>query len=210
MTVKLPPIDLERKWRVAAVGYLIFCVVYTIAGATPFREATILSPSDIDRLIPLITSTVWIYMAQFLFLLFSVLALKKTEAISRALYAMAVASALSFAVFFVYPTTITREMVVSEGLTGLLFGFLYRIDSSANCFPSLHVSLAWIAAAGVYEEHKKKGFVAFFVAALISLSTLTTKQHYFIDVAAGLALAALCRALLSNMDFKAQAQAHRS
>lgn len=209
MNITLPAISIERKWRVASIGYLGFCIVYTIAGATPLREATVLNPSRIDDLIPFIAWTAWIYMAQFFFLLFSVIALKKTPAISRALYGMIAASALSFTVFFVYPTMITRDVVASEGLTGRLFEFLYRIDSSANCFPSLHVSLAWIAAAGVFEESRKKGFVAFFVAAVISISTLTTKQHYFIDVIAGLALAALCLALLSKTDFKAQAPAHK-
>ncbi len=210
MKTRLPAIDLKKKWIVAAVGYIGFCIVYTLAGATPIREAVVLNPSSIDNLIPLIPATVWIYMAQFFFLFFSVMALKKTEGVSRALYGMAAASALSFVVFFVYPTTITREPVGIEGLTGAVFEFLYRIDSSANCFPSLHVSLAWIAAAAVFEESRKKGMVASFIAAVISLSTLTTKQHYFIDVFSGLAVAALCRALLSNIDFKAQAPAHKS
>ena len=210
MKITLPAIDLNRKWRVAAIGYLVFCIVYTIAGATPLREAKVLNPSGVDNLIPLIPSTVWIYMAQFFFLLFSVAILKKTPAISRALYAMAVASALSFVVFFVYPTTITREPLMVEGLTGALFGFLYRIDSNANCFPSLHVSLAWIAAMGVYEESRKTGLVAFLIAVMISLSTLTTKQHYFIDIISGLAVAALCYIVLSKIDLKAQAPARRS
>ncbi|MEW6209316.1 MAG: phosphatase PAP2 family protein [Acidobacteriota bacterium] len=210
MNITLPAIELEKKWRVASVGYLLFCVLYTIAGAAPFRKAQVLNPSELDRLIPFIPATVWIYMAQFFFLFFSVMSLKKTETISRALYAMGAASAFSFAVFFVYPTTIAREMIASEGWTGGLFEFLYRIDSSANCFPSLHVSLAWIAAAALFEEHGRKGLIAFFIAAAISLSTLTTRQHYFIDILSGLAVAALCRGLLSKIAFKAQAPVHKS
>jgi membrane-associated phospholipid phosphatase len=210
MNITLPAIEPEKKWRVAAVGYLLFCLLYTIAGATPFRKAQALSPSELDRLIPFVAATVWIYMSQFFFLLFSVMLLKKAASISRALYAMGATSLVSFAVFFIYPTTIRRETAAGEGLTGALFEFLYRIDSSANCFPSLHVSLAWIAAAAVYEEHGRKGRIAFLIAAAISISTLTTRQHYFIDVASGLAVAALCRIALSKITLKAQAPAHKS
>ena len=201
MKIKLPAFDNNRKWRVAAAGYAVFCLLYTLAGATPFRRPVVLSPTAIDKSMPFVGWSVWVYMSQFFFLVFSVMILKQPRSISRALYSMTLASALSFAVFFTYPTMLARGPATAGGLTGRMFEFLYRIDSSANCFPSLHVSLAWLAALGVAGEDRGKGIAAIVFASVISLSTMTTGQHYLIDVAAGLVVAAICRAVVAKIEF---------
>lgn len=200
--ITLPAIDDKRKWLASGFGYVAFCLVYTFTGTAPFRSATELSPSMIDDFIPFIDWTVWVYNAQFFFLLFCLMAVKKNVNISRALYSMFAASLLSFLVFAVYPTSVPRIHLAGKGLTRTAFDFLYLIDSSANSFPSLHVSLAWLAAFSVCDEYGKKGLIALIGALLITVSTMTTKQHYFIDVIAGLALMWLCRALASKMNLK--------
>jgi membrane-associated phospholipid phosphatase len=204
INIALPAIDNKRKWVAGGFGYAAFCLIYTFTGTAPFRSVVALSPSVIDDFIPFINWTVWIYHAQFFFLFFCVMALKKTVNISRALYSMAAASLLAFLTFAVYPTSVPRIHSASAGLTKAAFDFLYRIDSSANSFPSLHVSLAWLAALSIVDEYGKRGLIALTVAFLITISTMTTKQHYFIDVIAGLALMWLCRLLASRISQKSQ------
>ncbi|HEY6402922.1 MAG TPA: phosphatase PAP2 family protein, partial [Blastocatellia bacterium] len=83
------------------------------------------------------------------------------------------------------------------------YRFLYSIDSAANCFPSLHVALAWLSALGLRDERRRAGALAMVWAALISISTLTTKQHYFADLVGGGALAFFCRWLIrEQISFK--------
>ncbi|HXG66659.1 MAG TPA: phosphatase PAP2 family protein, partial [Blastocatellia bacterium] len=161
-----------------------------------------IAPSSIDRLIPFVDWTVWVYHSQFFFLAFCVWAMRKPENISRALYAMGLASLLSFCVFLAFPTTLPRRLPPVEGLTAQAFALLYWMDSDANCFPSLHVALGWIAALGVMRERRSLGAFAVVIAVLISASTLTTKQHYFVDVLAGLGVAVLCRLLVGKMTFR--------
>src|SRR6185436_14225959 len=78
-----------------------------------------------------------------------------------------------------YLTTIARPAVDSAAFDGL-----WLFDVPENCFPSLHVSLAIIAAA--YWPRARWIGIAWAIA--IAVSTMTTKQHYFVDVAGGIAM----------------------
>ncbi|HKP85717.1 MAG TPA: phosphatase PAP2 family protein [Blastocatellia bacterium] len=195
----MPTIDRKRKWLAFAAGYVIFCALYMLTGRIHLASPSPLPLLFIDRLIPFIGWTVWIYHTQFFILLFAVGALETSAGISRTLYSMGLASALSFCVFFFYPTELPRPTVETGGLTAQAFQLLYAIDPATNCFPSLHVALAWLAALGVAEERARAGTFAVVWAALISLSTMTTKQHYFIDVMAGVLVAGVCRALAKGL-----------
>ncbi|MEN3333303.1 MAG: hypothetical protein V7641_2668 [Blastocatellia bacterium] len=189
---RLPAIDRRHKWLAFVAGYSGFCVLYLLTGRVHLGEAMRLPVSMMDWRIPFLSWTIWIYHTQFFFLLISVWMLEQTAAISRTLYAMAAASLISFAVFFVYPTTLPRAELITGGLAQQAFALLYSIDAPTNCLPSLHVVLAWIAALGIGEEKRRWRGWAWLWAALISMSTLTTKQHYLIDVLAGLCIALLC------------------
>jgi membrane-associated phospholipid phosphatase len=185
----------KRKWLVFAAGYAAFCALYMLAGRVHLRSATPLPLWAVDRFIPFMGWTVWIYHTQFFFLLIGVWALKTEAAISRMFYSMGLASALSFCVFFFFPTVLPRPPVEMGGLTAQAFQLLYSMDTDSNCFPSLHVALACLAALGVAEERSRFAAYAITWAGLICLSTMTTKQHYFADVIAGVCVAFVCRAI---------------
>jgi membrane-associated phospholipid phosphatase len=201
--MRLPAIDKQRKWPAFAAGYVGFCALYIFTGRVHWRAPAPLPPWAIDRMIPFIDWTVWIYHTQFFFLLFAVWAIRQTVNLSRTLYAMAMASAVSFVVFFVYPTTLPRAAMASDVVTARAFEFLYRVDPATNCLPSLHVALAALAAFGVASESKRLGSAAILWAGLIGLSTLTTRQHYFIDVLAGLCVAGVSRLCAGRLSFAA-------
>lgn len=58
-------------------------------------------------------------------------------------------------------------------------------EANSNCFPSMHVSVATLAALYLYP---RMGPRALLFPALIGISTLFTKQRYLLDVPAGAAL----------------------
>ena len=197
----LPAIGPEKKWAVAAASYVAFCLFYTLTGNLHLRSPVELAPSALDQQIPSLAWTVWIYHSQFFLLTLAVAVLKKTGPISRTLYAMGLASMVSFLTFALYPTVIPRAGATGAGLTAAAFALLYGLDSASNCLPSLHVSLAWLAAAGVLAERRRVGAVFCLWAGLITWSTMTTKQHYLVDVVAGLGLAVICRLVATRFQF---------
>jgi membrane-associated phospholipid phosphatase len=189
--LRLPAIEARQKWLAFAAGYAGFCVLYLLTGRVHLSEPAQLPASAVDRRIPFLGWTVWIYHTQFFFLLASVRLTRRAATITRALYAMAATSLISFAVFFVYPTTLPRAESAAGALTRQAFALLYTLDGPTNCLPSLHVALACIAALAIGEAERRARWAAWLWAALITISTLTTKQHYLADVVAGLCVAAL-------------------
>jgi len=96
----------------------------------------------------------------------------------------------AYAIFLLYPTAAPRpQNVVGDGFAAWALRFLYEADPPYNCFPSLHVAHSFVSALTCYAVHRRVGMIATGAAALVALSTLFTKQHYVVDVLAGVCLA---------------------
>ena len=156
------------------------------------RRPTVLHSWRIDEAIPFLDWTIWVYFSQYLLLLGSVWLVRKKHHISRLIYSLSLASLIGFAIFAICPIELPRQPREIGGLSKALFRLLYSIDTPANCFPSLHVALACLTVPSVAAARREWTFSAFIWAGLIAVSTLTTKQHNFVDVLGGLVLAILC------------------
>jgi membrane-associated phospholipid phosphatase len=66
---------------------------------------------------------------------------------------------------------------------------LYSSDPPYNSFPSLHVAHSFVSALACSRVHRRLGIIAMIAATLVAFSTLFTKQHYVLDVVAGVSLA---------------------
>lgn len=68
---------------------------------------------------------------------------------------------------------------------------LYQVDAADNLFPSIHCLASWLSFIAVRKNEKIPKWyraASFLMAASVCVSTLTTKQHVLIDVAAGVGL----------------------
>jgi membrane-associated phospholipid phosphatase len=151
--------------------------------------------SSWDKAIPFLPHTVWIYTSE-MFLFFSVYILSKDIVnANKYLYSFLALQIVSVAIFMAWPTTYPRELyplpLDLDPWTTHIFNNLRGIDSPANCLPSLHVSSVYLSSFVYLDEQKKKFPFFFGWATAIALSTLTTKQHYIIDVVAGFGIALL-------------------
>lgn len=178
---------------------MAFCVLYLITGQVHWRAPFQLPMWRVDEMIPFIGWTVWVYFSQYALLLLGVWCIATTSNLTRLIYGLSLASLCGFLIFTLWPITLPRAPHNLSGSSAFLFQFLYSIDTPTNCFPSLHVALAWLAALAVAAEHRWCRVPVFLWAGLISLSTITTKQHYCADVLGGLALAAICQALTHHL-----------
>ena len=64
-----------------------------------------------------------------------------------------------------------------------------------RCFPSLHVAVAFLSAFAILKVDRFVGAFTLILAALIAVSTMMIKQHFFADVVFGFALSELSRRL---------------
>lgn len=107
-----------------------------------------------------------------------------------------VAQLVAVACFLLLPLQFTFERPVADGLPGMLFTALTSFDQPYNQAPSLHIALMvilWSLYTRVLRGFWRWAFHVWFT--LIGVSVLTTYQHHFIDIPAGLWLGWLCVAL---------------
>jgi membrane-associated phospholipid phosphatase len=146
-----------------------------------------------DAVVPLRPAWALVYGPLYLFLIvLPVLVVRREEHIRRTVLAYLFVWTSAYACFLLYPTIAPRPAeVAGEGFAVWGLRFLYSADPPYNCFPSLHVAHSLVSAAACYRVHRGVGIAATLAAALVGVSTLFTKQHYVLDVAAGALLAAV-------------------
>jgi PAP2 superfamily. len=145
----------------------------------------------LDRLLPLAPVWAVVYGALYAFLIvLPVLVVQQEELIRRTVWAYLTVWTVAYLGFLLYPTVAPRgDTVVGEGFAVWGLRFLYDADPPYNCFPSIHVAHSFVSALACYRVHRTLGVVALTCASLVAISTLLTKQHYVVDLIAGVFLA---------------------
>ena len=173
-------------------NFVLFMVAYTFLyifpNVHPGVEAMMLPLLEIDRATPLIPWTFMIYTSAYVLFLIVILLhddVDRFKAFCRTAFGVLV---ISGAFFLLMPTTYPRPVYPESD--SLFITWLMKLvstaDSPRNCFPSMHVGLTGIGAWSL--RHKGPRVFAFFVvwSLLIFISTMTTKQHYFVDILGGM------------------------
>ena len=145
----------------------------------------------LDRLVPLQPAWAMVYGSLYLFLiLLPLFVVRQPGQIRRTLLAYLAVWSAAYVCFLLYPTVAPRPgSVAGSGFVVWGLKFLYEADPPFNCFPSLHVAHSTVSALTSYLVHRGVGVVAMACALLVGVSTLFTRQHYVLDVVAGIVLA---------------------
>jgi membrane-associated phospholipid phosphatase len=187
--------SLKRPYRVTLpMVVLVLLVPFYLYIAEETRNRAVGVPElALDRAIPLQPAWALIYGALYLFLIvLPVFAVRQDEQIRRTVLSYLMVWVTAYVCFFFYPTIAPRpETVAGEGFMVWGLRSLYGADPPFNCFPSLHVAHSFVSALTCYRVHRGVGVVAMVCAALVGVSTLYTRQHYVLDVVAGILLAFL-------------------
>lgn len=179
-----------RRNLIGFVTFAIGITFYTVINHLAMDMQTRSLETWIDRAIPMLPWTVLIYIWVYVFMFLPIFLVRTDQLFYRCLIGYIIILCVSCIVFFLWPVAYNRpEFAVQDGYTNWVMYTLYFIDKPANCFPSMHVSNAFFAAFLAYHIHKRTGLLALLAALVISLSTLTTKQHYLADVLSGFLLA---------------------
>lgn len=187
--IVLPELVTSRASSIGyfALGVILTLVPYQITNRYHLYEPQLLPFDMVDRVMPFWPWTVWIYFTEYLIFVASWLLIKNHSNRTKYFYSYVFILAISVVTFIFYPVTFPRaDYPLSDfapGLTVTIFEyFRTHMDSPANCLPSLHVSTCYIAAFALLPESRKLFWTFFTWATAVAISTMTTKQHYFIDV----------------------------
>ncbi len=197
--MKLPLIAEQDKRLFIVSGYIAFSGVYLLSGHHYLGSPRELTPGWIDQLVPFYDWSIWVYLSQFGFL-FTALWWAPTHKIRSVMYfSMIMATLIAALCFMIFPTTLPLQPIQSDGITSKLWKGLYVSDVPTNCIPSLHTALACLAGKGMMSKGGYWLYGAPLWALLIIISTMTTKQHYSIDVLLGIFLAVLSWQVVSKV-----------
>lgn len=153
--------------------------------------------SRFDDCIPFWPPSVVIYFGSYLFWIvnYILIARQGKKEVCQFFSCDFLSRTACFACYLLFPTTNTRPVVQSTGFFNQIMTFLYSIDAADNLFPSIHCLVSWLCYIGLRDRRDvpvwyRRG--SCFMAILICISTLTTKQHVIWDVAGGILLAEIC------------------
>jgi len=191
--------SLSRPYRVTIPMVLLVSLVpfYLFIPELAFDDTAHVPELALDRAVPLQPVWALVYGALYLWLiLLPVFVVRQEEQIRRTVLAYLTVWIAAYVCFLTYPTVAPRPAeVLGEGFAVWGLRFLYGADPPYNCFPSLHVAHSFVSALTSWRVHRGVRIVATLCASLVGLSTLYTKQHYVLDVIAGIVLASVAYAV---------------
>lgn len=193
--------DIARR-AALSIGVATFFVVgyFGVGRSIDPRSARDLATA-LDHRIPFLAASVWVYLWVFPASLLPLFLVRCPDLFRRTLLAYALAIAASLALFVAIPVTaiglrVDPGTLDLQRLSPWAVSLLYHVDPPFNLFPSLHLSIALLAALSAWKARRGYGAAAFVGTALIAVSICTVKQHFVVDGVGGAALAAAVYAVV--------------
>lgn len=166
-----------------------FCIIYILLQRYPMFPVTEMKITWVDRRIPFLPSTVYLYESLWLLTPVAPWLMESREDLVNYSKSLIAISLVGFCIFFFFPTASPRPKDLHD--INALYGALIRFENELNAFPSLHVALAFLSGASchdIFRDGKWPGWLRWIVwvwVMAVAASTLLTKQHVFIDAVAG-------------------------
>ena len=163
---------------------------YVLCKQQPFATPVRLELTALDRAIPFLPWTVWIYSSMSQAIFAAWVLVPNMRMAWRLMAGLALAAVICWCFFAFFPTTYPRELFpLPRTFDSAIMELaeVRRLDDPTNCFPSMHVALACCLALTMleYDFSWPARATVMLWGITINLSTLTTKQHYVVDVLGG-------------------------
>lgn len=156
--------------------------------------------TPLDGAIPYVPSVWPLYQSVYLLVLLPTRLFARPSEMRAGAAANLACMAAAYACFLFFPVRILPPPDASAAQAATFPGpstrfALFFDDRGMNCFPSLHLAMATIAALCCARADRRLGAPAWTLTGLIAISSLLLKRHYAVDLPAGIALGLACYAL---------------
>ena len=181
-------------WLVGALAWQLslYFLAKALTGGRPHYDLSI----PLDSRIPFVPVFMLIYWGAYLSwgLNYILAAREGREHCRRCITADMIAKALCFVIFLLLPTTIARPEAAGSGLIGWLTRTMFAADTPVALFPSIHCLDSWLCWRFLVKSRQVPRWykwISFVFSLLVCASTVLVKQHVFVDIFAGIAVAEL-------------------
>jgi hypothetical protein len=162
---------------------------YQISNRFHILEPRYLPLTIVDNSIPFLVWTVWPYFL-LIFMAFLPIVIKDKALFERTMLAFTIGVSINIAFWLLIPTIFYRPPLPTDtDITSFAYRWLCSIDTPANCFPSGHITSPAIGCWAISKEFPKYRLKIGLCFLLLSITILTTKQHYIWDLPGGLCTA---------------------
>lgn len=183
----MPPLII-RKQKHFLVYYLIwapYILAYVLTNRFPLFNPVQLSLTKLDKAIPFLPFMIFIYVSYLVYAFIVIARSKDDQQVTEIFYITHIQLFICLCFFILYPVTYPREtFYYANPITHLFNQFWIWFDAPNNCFPSLHTANCCLAIH--FSQDKEKRWIYTAWGMLIIFSTLTCKQHYIVDILAGI------------------------
>jgi membrane-associated phospholipid phosphatase len=187
------------KWTTGVAVGVAATALYLTNGWTHRIRSTELLDTALDRAIPFYIHAVWFYLPFYIGgFLIAVATCRDRRLYDRSLVSILACAGLGAIGHWLVPAEYPRPAVLPPyaDASAAFLAWVQSIDPPSNVFPSLHVAFA-VQLALILRVHRPPiGAILLVMAAVLSASTLLTKQHFIADVFGGLVLGAAIAALV--------------
>lgn len=197
-----PPVEARPQEKVALVLVLFVLTFagYYAVGLTASHEAAVTLRTPLDDAIPFVPAAMWLYTWVYSAMFYPAFVVRCPFLFRRAVLGYAIVVVVSLVAWVVYPVTslgLRAQVETIDPVSFPLWGLKlnYTLDPPYNCFPSLHMSIATVAALSAAKARRLWGLLAVPPALGIALAIALVKQHWVLDGVAGALLGAGAYAL---------------
>ena len=168
------------------LGWLVIYFFINRIQVDPVRRIDL--GTELDRKTPYIPLFALVYFSTYIFVVQPFFILSNRRQFYLMLTSFILISVISSLIHATIPSKIERvEQVTTGGLSGWMLGLFQKTCKPYGNFPSMHVGLSVpVVIANFMAGGPIAGSIMLVWAVLIAVSTLYTKQHYILDVCAGL------------------------
>ena len=189
-SVPAPP-SAGQKLLIALAATAMNAVLYLVPNHLHLFPPRQLWWTAVDESVPFLPGTVWIYFSDYLLVAAAFMLQTTWPEVRRYVKTYLALLVVGAVIHLGWPTVFPREAfpVDPSTVSARALATLRGVDAATSCLPSMHVAGSYLAAFALW-RHRPAIFGAFVLWATgVAVSTLTTKQHYLVDIFAGLALA---------------------
>jgi len=186
-------VHVERLVIAVALLSFAFGGYFWIGTSTdPAAAASLATP--IDAWIPFIPESLYVYALAYVLITLPMFVVDSPALFRRMALAYATMVAVCLVCFRFFPVSGAELRPAIEGVEAsefVLWGLRmnYALDPPMNLFPSLHLAGATIAALAAGKARRAYGVIGWVAVSAVAVSVCTVKQHFWVDAAAGVALA---------------------
>lgn len=188
------------------LGVIAYLICYSIPKFIVDLDNLYYPVISLDDKIPFLSWTILIYIAAFFQWINAVLIGSKqdTKTGYRISSAIIIGSFIGFLCFVFIPTGTVRSTFEVNSIFDYLMKITTFFDSKANACPSFHCfcsTIVILILGNCKDLDKKYLWLNVIFSLLIFISTVTTKQHNFIDIPCGVLLALLAYVISKYIRF---------